>query len=153
MVMYCGLCGPSVSRCRGPTSWDMSSRQQHKHHTLLLSFTTLFGSQLHSTIDVCTEQNKEQVGLTCKGMYLMSTHLISISIVNEILSCQNHINDLLILKMVHKELCGLLVELPLLHGVLPLLPQHLLPEVHPLRRQLLLHLGLGLDLHVVLKMI
>ena len=63
---------------------------------------------------------------------------------------QNYIHYLLILEMVHKELCGLLVELPLLHRELPLLPQHLLPEVHPPRRQVLLHLGLGLDLHVVL---
>ena len=61
--------------------------------------------------------------------------------------------NLLISKMVHEELRGLLVELPLLHRVLPLLPQHLLPEVHPLCRQVLHHLGLGLDVHVVLKMV
>ena len=61
--------------------------------------------------------------------------------------------NLLISKMVHEELRGLLVELPLLHRVLPLLPQHLLPEVHPLLRQVLHHLWLGLDVHVVLKMV
>ena len=53
MVMCCGLCVPRVSRCRGPTIWDTSSRQQHKHHTLLLSFT-------HCSIWVTTTFNNDE---------------------------------------------------------------------------------------------